>query len=185
MTIYSSSARQGFYDDTINADIPGDALSITNDQYVMLLEGQSMGQLIDFTQHPPKLREREKVWPTAQELSNRIDNQVAKIYALWTRFISEYQAKEVAALSYKLAGYKGDAGAWISSYADSAGLDYMEATDRILSQAESLRSAQAEIGQLRMRKFELSGLEDEPRYQLYESIVAGIEKISAAFEPII
>lgn len=184
MGIFASPSQKCFYDEIMNPDIPGDAIAITDEQHAFLLEGQSNGKVIDFSQMPPVLRTPEKVWPTAQQLSELIDNTVAEIYNKWTRFTSEYQAKEAAALAYKQAGYEGDISGWISSYADSAGLDYKEATDRILAQAESLRSAQIQIGQLRMRKFELSALDDEARSELYELIIAEIDQMSATVEPI-
>lgn len=184
MSIFASPSTKLFYNDQINADIPSDSVEITNEQHMALLDGISNGKEIDFSQIPPALREPEKVWPTAQQLADLIDNKVAEIYNKWTRFTSEYQAKEAAALAYQQAGYEGETSGWISSYADSAGLDYKEATDRILAQAESLRSAQIQIGQLRMRKFELSALDDEARSELYELIIAEIVQVSATVEPI-
>lgn len=48
MTIFSSKAAGGFYDDSIHSvhQIPGDAVEITRERHIELLEGQSMGLLI-------------------------------------------------------------------------------------------------------------------------------------------
>ena len=46
MTIYYSKSNQAFYDDTIHATLPNDALEISPEQHAALLAGQSNGQVI-------------------------------------------------------------------------------------------------------------------------------------------
>lgn len=187
MTMFSSRSKEAFYDDSIHAphQIPSDATAIPVSLYRELLEGSASNKVIDFSVVPPVLREHEKVWPAAAQLATLIDQKVAQIYEGWTRFTSEYQAKETAALAYKADSYEGEVSVWISSYAEAAGIGCQEAAERILLQAESLRAAQIQLGQLRVRKFELSALPDEPRLQLYESIIVAIDKVNKALDPLI
>ena len=46
MSIYYSASTGGFYDDIIHAQMPDDAVEITSEQHVALLEGQSEGKRI-------------------------------------------------------------------------------------------------------------------------------------------
>jgi len=187
MAMFSSGTSEAFYDDSIHAphQIPSDAKEISETLYRELLEGTSSGKVIDFSVVPPVLREPEKVWPAAAQLATLIDQKVAQIYEGWTRFTSEYQAKEAAALAYKATAYEGEVSVWIRSYAEAAGIGCQEAAERILQQAENLRAAQIQLGQLRVRKFELSALADEPRLQLYESIIVAIDKVNKTLDPLI
>lgn len=187
MKFFSSRSEKAFYSSELHSaeQMPGDATEISVECYQALLQGSANNKVIDFSVVPPTLRDPEKVWPAATQLAALIDQKVALIYQGWTRFTSEYQAKEAAALAYKAASYRGEISVWISSYADAAGIGYKEAAERILIQAESLRAAQLQLGQLRVRKFELSTLSDEPRLQLYESIIAEIDQVRVALDPLI
>jgi hypothetical protein len=187
MTILTSRSVKAFFNSEVHSaeQMPDDATEITPELYQALLQGPANNKVIDFSVVPPALRDPEKVWPTATQLAFLIDQKVALMYQAWTRFTTEYQAKEAAALTYKAASYRGEISIWISSYADAAGIGYKEAAEHILMQAESLRAAQVQVAQLRMRKFELTDLADEPRYQLYEEIVAEIDQVSATVDPFI
>ncbi|WP_153446922.1 hypothetical protein [Vibrio algicola] len=88
-----------------------------------------------------------------------IDNKAATISLYWSRFAEEYVEREKAANEYKAAGYTGDVSIYVTSFADSAGLDYQTATDLILTQAEGLRALQAQLAVERMRKYELKNPE--------------------------
>ena len=187
MTIFTSRNQKAFFNSELHSaeQLPDDATEITLELYHELLQGPANNKVIDFSVVPPVLRDPAHVWPTAAQLAALIDQKVNLIYQGWNRFISEYQAKEAAALAYKAASYQGEISVWISSYADAAGIGPREAAERILLQAESLRAAQVKVGQLRMRKFEMTNLADEPRSQLYEAIVAEIEKVSVMTDPFI
>ncbi|MFJ4352120.1 hypothetical protein ACIPZ5_14605 [Pseudomonas sp. NPDC089428] len=178
---YSSASRQGFFpSDVFQAkDLPEDAEEITFEQYQEILDKQSKGKMIDWTTNPPCLRDREVVWPTTKELAAKIDARVAEVYATWARFEPEYTLREKAAQAYKNSGYEGDPGNWVSSFAQAADLSSKVAANRILEQAATLRQAQEDIGALRMRKFQLADLDDEPRSELYMQLVAEIDAIAA------
>lgn len=187
MKFFSSRSEKAFFSSDLYApdQMPDDATEISLKHYQELLQGPANNKVIDFSVVPPMLRDPEKVWPPATQLAALIDQKVALIYEGWTRFPSEYQAKEAAAQAYKAAAYEGEVSVWISSYAEAAGIGCQEAAERILLQAESLRAAQIQLGQLRVRKFELSALADEPRLQLYESIIVAIDKVNKTLDPLI
>lgn len=48
MAIYASKSTKGFYDDSIHASIPADAVEISAEFHMELLNGQSTGSTIDF-----------------------------------------------------------------------------------------------------------------------------------------
>jgi hypothetical protein len=116
-------------------------------------------------------------------LADGIDNLVASIYATWTRFQTEYFAREDAANAFKAGGYVGDPGPWVTSYASAAGKGYIDATDTILAQAAGLRSALAQIGEQRMRKYEILKSSDASIAQtLNTEITTNIKAIAAAVQ---
>ncbi|OBX05936.1 hypothetical protein QV06_00605 [Gallibacterium genomosp. 3] len=90
-----------------------------------------------------------------QELINNIDDIASTISDKWTRFINEYEEREKAAKAFSAANYEGEASIWITAFSQAAELDSKTATQLILKQAEQLRTLQAQLGALRMRKYEL------------------------------
>ncbi|CUA82082.1 MULTISPECIES: hypothetical protein [Gulbenkiania] len=93
----------------------------------------------------------------AQQIE-RIDARAEAIYRRWTRFEAEYRARAAAAQAFKDAGYKGDPGIYVTSFATPTGITLRAATDLILSQALALQVAQDRLAGLRMRKYEVARL---------------------------
>lgn len=184
MTTYSSKSEAGFFDSRVHTpeQIPSDAIKISLELYNELLNGTSTGQVIDFSVEPPVLKDQEKNWPSAAQLSASIDDKVASIYANWARFQTEHQAREAAAVAFKDAGYEGDAGIWVKSYAVPAGLTNADAADQIIAQAEAQRLAIARLAELRMLKLGLAALSDDERYERYEEIMADIADVVSSVE---
>jgi hypothetical protein len=178
MTIFVSASHKGFYDDSVHESRPADAVPIDRDAYLELIAGQGSGKKIDFSVFPPVCIEVPVVYPTAAELSARIDAQVAEIYSNWTRFEAEYVFREAAAIKYRDAGYTGEAGVWISAFATAAGLDLRAACDLILLQSANLRAAQETLGALRMRKYELVPLSGVALQTRFDEISTNIRLVS-------
>ncbi|CAI8961404.1 hypothetical protein [Pseudomonas soli] len=179
MTIFVVQGERTFYNDEVHYSIPRAAKVVSREVYEELLKAQSDYKILDFDVFPPSIRERPKTWPSSLELQVLIDEQVAAIYANWSRFEKEYLSRENAARQYKDAGYQGDATIWIKSYADSAGLTCTEAADLIIQQAEQQRLDQEALAVLRMRKHELDIVDGAARYERYQSLVREIELIAS------
>lgn len=112
-------------------------------------------------------------------LVGRIDDRAAATYARWTRFEAEYRARESAAQAFKDAGYQGDPGLCVSSFAEPAGLTTRAATDAILVQAAALRAAQDALSALRMRKYEVArSTTTEAAQTLADEIIAAMDEIA-------
>ncbi|NOI14848.1 hypothetical protein [Vibrio hepatarius] len=88
--------------------------------------------------------------------SNNIDSLASQVTSNWGRFAEEYEITEAQAEQFKQAGYQGECGSYVTSYAVPKGISNQEATDIILAQAQSLRDLQSELRVQRMRKYELS-----------------------------
>ena len=181
MTIYYSKFNQAFYDNTIHASIPEDAVEISLEQHAALLAGQSNGQVIMpdkdgkpvLTSKAPSHLHRwdGKEWTldkaaASQLLAESIDNGTKAIndlvdeaYRHVTRFQPEYEVREQQARDYKAGGCKGEAPLQVAAFAKPAGKTACEATDIIIAQADNLRMVMGKLGALRMRKFELKGLQ--------------------------
>ena len=177
---YYSKSTGGFYDSTIHASIPEDAVWITDEQHAELLAGQSNGQVIMpgkdgkpvlASKAPSHLHQwNGKEWTldkaaTSQLLAEAIDkgtdainNLVDEAYRHVTRFQPEYEVREQQARDYKAGGCKGEAPEQVAAFAKPAGKTACEATDIIIAQADNLRMVMGKLGALRMRKFELKGL---------------------------
>lgn len=178
--IFYSKSNQAFYDDTIHATLPNDALEIGPEQHAALLAGQSAGQVIMPGKDgkpvlappaPSHLHQwNGKEWTldkaaASQLLAEAIDNGtkeindlVDKAYRHVTRFQPEYEVREQQARDYKAGGCKGEAPLQVAAFAKPAGKTACEATDIIIAQADNLRMVMGKLGALRMRKFELKGL---------------------------
>lgn len=118
-----------------------------------------------------------------RDLIASIDGIVATTYSTWTRFQAEYEARQAAAQAFKDAGYVGDPGIWISSYASAAGLSNQQATDNILAQAEALSAVLASIGAQRMRKYAVLSAPDAATAQsIHDDIIAQINADAAALQ---
>lgn len=89
------------------------------------------------------------------DAAKMIDDAAAQVYGRFTRFDQEYVAREAQALAYRAAGYTGEVPRQVAAFAAPAGLPAQQAADTILSQAAKLRGAIEELGELRMRKYEV------------------------------
>ena len=89
------------------------------------------------------------------DAARMIDDASAAIYSRFTRFDQEYVAREAQALAYRDAGYTGDVPRQVAVFAVPAGLTAQQAADTILQQAATLRAAIEQLGELRMRKYEV------------------------------
>lgn len=112
-------------------------------------------------------------------LMRQIDDKAATIYSRWTRFEAEYRSREVAAQAFKDAGYQGEPGLYVTSFAEPAGLTTRTATDAILAQAAALRTAQDALSALRMRKYEVArSTTVEAAQALADEIIAAMDEIA-------
>ena len=115
------------------------------------------------------------------ELAKSIDSAVAAVYAQYTRFEVEYLEREKQALAYKAAGYTGEMPQQVAAFAVPAGKTGKQAADIILTQAAQLRGALAQLGVLRMRKFEvLQTATVEQAQTTTDSIIAAVQQIGDA-----
>ena len=181
MTIFYSKTTGGFYDNQIHNVLPEDAVEITAEYHATLLAGQAQGKTIMPGKDgkpvlaplaPSHLHQwNGKEWvldkaAASQLLAEAIDKGTAAIndvveqaYHHVTRFEAEYQLREQQARDYKAGGCKGEAPLQVAAFAKPAGKTACEATDIIIAQADNLRMMLGKLGALRMRKFELKGLQ--------------------------
>lgn len=110
----------------------------------------------------------------------QIDEAVAAIYGRFTRFQLEYTDREAQAQAFKDAGYTGPVPPRVSEFATPAGTPAQAATDLILQQAVNLRSAQAALSALRMRKYEvLRAATDAQAQTAADAILQAIATVGA------
>ena len=160
---------------------PEGAVALTAAEHEALVAGQCTGQiLMPGKDGKPVLAEPApshlhrwdgKEWvldkaAASQLLAEAIDKGTAAIndvveqaYHHVTRFAAEYQLREQQARDYKAGGCKGEAPLQVAAFAKPAGKTACEATDIIIAQADNLRMMLGKLGVLRMRKFELKGLQ--------------------------
>ena len=93
---------------------------------------------------------------TRTALCTQIDAAVAAIYTRYTRFSDEYTLRLSQAQAYKDAGYTGTVPDQVAAYATPAGVTAQAAADLIIAQAAALTAAIAQLGVLRMRKYEVN-----------------------------
>lgn len=172
----------GFYDSDINGEaIPADAVEITPELRSTLLAAQSEGKIIDFSVVPPVAIDPPSppLSVIKAALAERLDGHAAAIYSRWTRFEAEYRARKAAAQTFKDAGYQGEPGLYVTSFAEPAGLTAHAAADAILAQAAALRTAQDALAALRMRKYDVArATAAEAAKALSDEIVAAMDEIA-------
>lgn len=204
MTVYF---KDGFFDDTDGGFVPENAVEISQDKYIELLNGQAQGKQIiaDKTGNPVLIDPQpsaahvlnidtltweissEKQTALLSETQTRliagIDEYAAKIYSTWTRFESEYRERQTAAEAYKAASYQGDCSRYITDFAKRAGLNNKAATDLILVQAAGLEKLQMELANQRMRKYELKAptLTLEQMQSIYDDIIKQMDHLMEAY----
>lgn len=89
------------------------------------------------------------------DAAKMIDDAAAQVYGRFTRFDQEYVVREEQALAYRAAGYAGEVPRQVAAFAVPAGITAQQAADTILQQAATLRAAIDQLGELRMRKYEV------------------------------
>lgn len=206
MQIYYSD---GFYiDDIHGAKIPNEAVAISQDKYIELLNGQAQGkQIISNKQGEPVLIELQPspahelnietlTWEISPEkqtalladtqtrLIANIDEHAAAIYSTWTRFESEYRERQASAEAYKSVNYEGECSRYITDFAQRAGLDNKTATNLILTQAAGLEKLQVELANQRMRKYELKApnLTLEQLQSIHDDIIKQMDNLMEAYQ---
>lgn len=178
MTIFVVTGERAFYNDTVHLNIPETAKPLPHATYEALLQAQTECRQLDFDVYPPAIKDRHNEVFEVHALQALIDDRAAQVYAVWSRFEKETEAREAAARSYRDNEFQGEASVWITSYADSAGLNYIDAALSILKHAQQRHAAQEALAVLRMRKYELTSLEGEHCYQQYRRLMEDIDKIS-------
>ena len=116
-------------------------------------------------------------------LAMAVDDRIAGIYLRWTRFETEYTERESAARAYVAAEYLGECSPWVTSFAEPAGLTLAAAANRIVEQADSLRTALGLLGALRMRKYEITRATDAAAAQVeHDAIMIEADTIEGALQ---
>ncbi len=117
-------------------------------------------------------------------LINSIDTTAAAIITKWTRFSEEYAEREKAAQAFKATDYKGEPNLYITSFSTAAGITDQQAAELILSQAENLRTVQATLGALRMRKYELKqpNLSVDELQAIHDDIITKMQEIGKSYD---
>ncbi len=208
MTIYFNPDDIAFYSDELYNNLPSQAVPLSDEQYIALLNGQTQGKQIiaNKTGNPvlidPQPSEAHVLnldtltWDISVEkqtallaesqtrLIVNIDEHAAKIYSTWTRFESEYRERQAAAEAYKSANYEGECSRYITDFAKRAGLDNKAATNLILTQAAGLEKLQVELANQRMRKYELKApnLTLEQMQSIHDDIIKQMDNLMEAYQ---
>lgn len=208
MTTYFNPDDIAFYSDELYSNIPSQAVPLSDEQYIALLNGQSQGKQIiaDKTGNPVLIDPQPSAahvlnldtltWEISPEkqtalladtqtrLIANLDEHAATIYSTWTRFESEYRERQTAAEAYKSANYQGECSRYITDFAKRAGLNNKAATDLILVQAAGLEKLQVELANQRMRKYELKvpGLTIEKMQSIYDDIIKQMDNLMEAYK---
>lgn len=134
-------------------------------------------------------RERWTTVPVSQpEIAVRIealcadiDDAVAAIYTAVGRYSEEYKLREQQAQAFQAVGYTGEVPRQVAAFANRAGLPAKNAANIILEQAQALRAALDDLGDLRMRKFEIRATQDPAAAQaIYDEVMATVSAIGEA-----
>lgn len=208
MTIYFNPDDMAFYSSELYSNIPSQAVPLSDEQYIALLNGQSQGKQIiaDKTGNPVLIDPQPSTvhelnidtlnWEISAEkqtallaetqtrLIANIDEHAATIYSTWTRFESEYRERQAAAEAYKSANYQGECSRYITDFAKRAGLDNKTATNLILTQAAGLEKLQVELANQRMRKYELKqpNLTLEQLQSIHDDIIKQMDALMEAYK---
>ena len=120
---------------------------------------------------------------TRTALCTQIDDAVAAIYTRHTRFSDEYTLRLSQAQAYKDAGYTGAVPEQVAAYATPAGVTAQAAADLIIAQAAALSAAIAQLGVLRMRKYEVKAAASVADAEaIATSVLAAISAVSDALK---
>nr|DAS95371.1 MAG TPA: hypothetical protein [Caudoviricetes sp.] len=208
MATYFNSDDMAFYSSELYSNIPSQAVPLSDEQYITLLNGQSQGKQIiaDKTGYPVLIDPQPSAahelnldtlqWEispskkaallsdTQNQLIANIDAHAAAIYSTWTRFESEYRERQAAAEAFKSANYQGECSRYITDFAQRAGLDNKTATNLILTQAAGLEKLQVELANQRMRKYELKApnLTIEQMQSIHDDIIKQMDNLMEAYQ---
>ena len=208
MTIYFNPDDMAFYSDELYSNIPSQAVRLSDEQYIALLNGQSQGKKIiaDKTGYPVLIdpqpsaahvlnldtltweisgeKQTALLADTQTRLIANIDEHAAKIYSTWTRFESEYRERQAAAEAFKSANYEGECSRYITDFAKRARLDNKTATNLILTQAAGLEKLQMELANQRMRKYEFQApnLTLEQLQSIHDDIIKQMDNLMEAYQ---
>lgn len=207
MATYFNPDDMAFYSSELYSNIPSQAVPLSDEQYIALLNGQSQGKQIiaDKTGKPVLIDPQPSaahelnfdtlMWVISPEkqtalladtqtrLIANIDEHAAKIYSTWTRFESEYRERQAAAEAFKSANYEGECSRYITDFAQRARLDNKTATNLILTQAAGLEKLQMELANQRMRKYELKApnLKLEQLQSIHDDIIKQMDHLMEAY----
>lgn len=207
MSYFYDVSTKGFFLEGLHSEIPHTAIKLTDNQYKVLIDGQTQGKqiiadktgnLVLIDPQPSAAHELNLdtlMWEISAEkqtalladtqarLITNIDEHAAKIYSTWTRFESEYRERQQAAEAYKSANYQGDCSRYITDFAKRAGLNNKAATDLILVQAAGLEKLQVELANQRMRKYELKApnLTLQQMQSIYDDIIKQMDNLMEAY----
>lgn len=78
MAYFYSPQTKGFYIDSIHKEMPKDVISISDDQYQMFMEGQSLGKEIVYKSRKLQLADRVVAGPTWDAIRSKRDNLLNK-----------------------------------------------------------------------------------------------------------
>lgn len=131
--------------------------------------------------NPPGASDEDRAAVQAQ-MASHIDDACARILSRFTRFAMEYELRESQAIAFKAAGYNGTVPRQVSAFSTRASITPLQATDIILAQATGYRAALDDLGDLRMRKFELTGLGIDAAQATYIQIMAAIDAFGRALQ---
>lgn len=208
MATYFNPDDMAFYSSELYSNIPSQAVPLSDEQYITLLNGQSQGKQIiaDKTGYPVLIDPQPSAahelnldtlqWEispskkaallsdTQNQLIANIDAHAAAIYSTWTRFESEYRERQAAAEAFKSANYQGECSRYITDFAQRAGLDNKTATNLILTQAAGLEKLQVELANQRMRKYELKApnLTIEQMQSIHDDIIKQMDNLMEAYQ---
>lgn len=136
-----------------------------------------------FIRPAEQLQPGESLAAMRQRLAAAIDNLIAGVYARWTRFQPEYDAREAAAREYAATSYAGTPSIWIRSFSVPAGLQPREAADLIIAQADALHAALEALAAQRMAKYAIQSAQDAAAAQAaYDSIMQQVEAIARSLQ---
>lgn len=204
MGYYYDIEINGFLHSDIH-NISQDAIQLTDERYQQLFDAVSNGAQIivdngELKLIPPQPSPyhtlQDGQWVLDEEakkakcdafratLIDLIDTTAAGISAHWTRFTTEYEQREAAALVYKGHNFEGDPGVYVTSFSSAAGLDNKTAAELILQQAEGLRTLQQHLATQRMRKYELlkPELTEEQLQSVHDDIVYQMTILAEAYK---
>lgn len=128
---------------------------------------------------PPGASDEDRAAVKSQ-MASHIDDACARILGRFTRFGMEYELRETQAIAFKSAAYNGPVPRQVAAFSTRAGITPLQATDIILAQATGYRAALDDLGDLRMRKFELIGLSADAAHATYVRIMADIDAFDRA-----